>query len=263
MINGRPVAEEDLHAYVDDALPTARRNEIEQYLKLHPEISVKVEAYRRQRDDLRARLAPMAEEPIPPELNLARMVAARKRPLRTPLWRRAAAAIILLGTGGAGGWAFHGSMTPQLTGVAALAQEAAYTYSVYSPDRAHPVQIQATNKADLVNWISDRLHSQVVVPDLSAAGFRFMGGSLVATPQGPAGMLMYDNDHGIRIVLLVREMYDNIDMNTSKMLPYAKGPVTGFSWSHNGMGYSLTGAAAADILHPLADDVRAQINPTI
>jgi len=58
-------------------------------------------------------------------------------------------------------------------------------------------------------------------------------------------------------------MHDNIDMNTSKMLPYAKGSVTGFSWSHKGMGYSLAGAASPEILHPLADDVRAQINTTI
>jgi anti-sigma factor RsiW len=37
------------------------------------------------------------------------------------------------------------------------------------------------------------------------------------------------------------------------------GPVTGFSWAHNGIGYSLVGAASPDILHPLANAVRSQV----
>jgi anti-sigma factor RsiW len=263
MMYGRPISEEDLHSYVDGALPMARRGEVDQYLKLHPEVAAKVDAYRRQREDLRATLAPIAEEPIPPELNLARMIAARNRPSRAPIWRSAAAAIIILATGGVGGWSFHGMMVSPPIGVAALAQEAAYTYSVYAPDHTHPVQIRATNGADLVNWISGRLHAYVTVPDLSASGFRFMGGSLVATSHGPAGMIMYDNGHGMRLVLLVREMDDNVDMNTPKMLPFTNGHVAGFAWSHNGTGYSLVGAAPPDFLHPLADDVRAQINQTI
>jgi anti-sigma factor RsiW len=85
-----------------------------------------------------------------------------------------------------------------------------------------------------------------------------MGCRLVATEHGPAGMLMYDNDHGIRLVMLVR--LAEIDKDTAKMAKYSDGSVTNFSWSHKGIGYSLVGETTADILHPLADDARTQIN---
>ena len=112
-----------------------------------------------------------------------------------------------------------------------------------------------------MSWLSSRLQTQVTVPDLRASGYRFMGGSLVATVHGPAGMLMYDNDHGTRLVMFMRPM--GIDKNVATMVPSANGAVAGFSWSNNGIGYSLVGAVSPEILHPLANEVRAQVSPGI
>jgi anti-sigma factor RsiW len=142
-----------------------------------------------------------------------------------------------------------------------LAQEATFNYAVYSPDRLHPVELRATNSAELVRWISNRLQIPIMVPDLSASGYRFMGGRLVATAHGPAGLLMYDNGHGIRLVMFVRPM--ERDMNTPRMSQSVDGPVTGFSWAHAGVGYSVVGAASADILHPLANEIRRQVTTGI
>jgi hypothetical protein len=50
------------------------------------------------------------------------------------------------------------------------------------------------------------------VPGLSQSGYRFMGGSVVATAHGAAVLYMYDNDHGTRLVMLTRLMA--IDRNT-------------------------------------------------
>ncbi|WP_198082843.1 anti-sigma factor [Variovorax sp. E3] len=36
-MDGRPILEEDLHAYVDDALDAPRRREVRDYLDHHPE----------------------------------------------------------------------------------------------------------------------------------------------------------------------------------------------------------------------------------
>jgi anti-sigma factor RsiW len=261
MSTGRPITEEDLHAYVDAALDPARRAEVDDYLKHHPDVARRVQGYARQREELRATLAPIAEEPIPPELNFASLIEAYQRPSRSAPWRAVAAAILLFGLGGAGGWTMHGTSDAQPSGIAALAQEAAFNYSVYGPDLMHPVEIKAADSADLVDWISNRLQTPIKVPDLRSSGYRFMGGRLVATAHGPAGLLMYDDDHGIRLVMFVRPM--DTDKNTRTMSQTVNGPVTGFSWAHNGIGYSVVGAASPDILHPLANEIRQQIDINI
>jgi anti-sigma factor RsiW len=257
MTDRRPITEDDLHAYVDAVLDPTRRTEIDEYLDAHPDVAARVQGYARQRADLRAALGPIAEEPVPPELNLARMVETRRR--ATVGWWRAAAAVLLLCLGAAGGWSLHGAVSlssaPGLSGIQALAQEAAYSYAVYAPDHTRPVEIRATERAELVNWASERLHHPVAVPDLSASSYRFMGGRVVPTSHGPAILFMYDNDHGTRLVLLSRRM--EVDQ-TARMTPHSQGDVDGFTWADDGIGYSLVGPLPSTTLHPLADEVRRQ-----
>ena len=57
-------------------------------------MAARVQGYARQRAALRAALGPIAEEPVAPELNLARMVEMRRRAMAT--WWRATAAMVLL-----------------------------------------------------------------------------------------------------------------------------------------------------------------------
>ena len=75
---------------------------------------------------------------------------------------------------------------------------------------------------------------------------------------GPAAMLMYDDDHGSRVVMLVRVMQNG--GNDSRMTEHKTGDVAGFAWMSGDLGYSLVGMAPAATLHPLADEVRRQIS---
>ncbi|SME90729.1 Transmembrane transcriptional regulator (anti-sigma factor RsiW) [Tistlia consotensis] len=256
----RPITEDDLQAFVDQALDPPRRAEVEAYLEAHPEVAGRIEGYRRQRAALRAAFAPVADEPLPPELSLARLIEARRR-TRT-VWWRAAAAALLLGLGGGAGWSLHQAVAPEAPagpgGILALAQEAADSYAVYAPDRVQPVEIRADQQARLVAWASQRLQRPVKVPDLTASGFRFMGGRLVATPHGPAVLFMYDDDRGTRLVVLSRPMAVERD---APMAERSKGDVAGFTWAQQGIGYSLVGPLPPDRLHPLADTVRRQVAP--
>jgi anti-sigma factor RsiW len=253
-MNGRPITEDDLHAYVDGVLDTARHSEVVTYLGAHPDVAQRVEGFSSQREMLRAALAPIADEPIPPQLNLARIIEMRHR-RRIPTWWAAAA---LLCVGGLGGWGLRGIGLPASEGIAALAQEAANTYDVYAPDHVQPVEMRASNQAQFVDWVSQRLHQPVTVPDLSASGYRLMGGRLVATSHGPAAMFMYDDDRGTRLVMLTRPMAT--DQNAPMSLQ-SKGTVTGFTWADAGMGYSLVGATAPDLLRPIANEVRRNTRP--
>ncbi len=256
-----PITEDDLNAFVDRRLDPRRQAEVVAYLETHPEIAKRIEGYAKQRDQLRHLLLPIADEPIPPELNVRRLAELRERRSRSNWWAAAAAAVIVLPClGGAGGWMLRGMSEPPLQGVASLAQEAADNYAVYSPDRLHPVELRAAASNELVDWVSQRLGRRVEVPNLETSGYRFMGGRVVATPHGPAALYMYDNDHGVRLVMLSRPMA--VDQG-APMRPVSQGDVSGFAWAAKGMGYSLVGPTNSETLHPVADEVRRQIGGAV
>jgi anti-sigma factor RsiW len=256
-MNHRPITEDDLHAYVDQALEPERRTEVAAYLGEHPDVAKRVGAFTDQRDALRAALAPIADEPLPAELNLSRIIEQRAR--RPSMARWAMAAVVLLSIGGFSGWTMRGELQSSPEGLAALAQEANVSYNVYAPDRIRPVEVRASDSAELVQWVSDRLHRPVKVPDLAGSGYRLMGGRLVATQHGPAAMFMYDDDHGTRLVVMTRPM-TSVDQN-APMTAHSQGDVAGFAWADDGVGYSLVGHAASDSLRPIANEVRKQVRP--
>lgn len=255
MSENRPVQEDELLAYVDNALEEARRREIETYLWQHPDVARRVAGYIAQREQLRAALAPIAEEPVPPELNLRHMVAAR-RAQRSEPWRLAAAFFVALCLGGMGGWLGRGATEPSAGGIAALAREATASYQVFASDPSRPVEIGANDSSDLVRWVSARLRRPIALPDLSKAGYHYMGGRLVPTEHGPAGLFMYDDGRGTRLVMLVRPMA--VDRDTP-MKAHEQAGVAGYSWANEGLGYSLVASASTGGLHPLADEMRRQI----
>ena len=256
MTEYRPIQEEELLAYVDNALDEARRRDIEAYMRLHPDVARRVEGYIAQREQLRAALDPIAQEPVPPELNLRRMLASRRTRTSEP-WRLAASVFVALCIGGIGGWMGRGASEPPTGGIAALAREATASYRVFASDPTRPVEIAATDSSELVQWVSTRLQRPIAVPDLSKAGYRYIGGRLVATEHGPAGLFMYDDGHGTRLAMLVRPMAIEGD---TPMKAHEQAGVAGYSWANQGLGYSLVASASTSGLHPLADEMRRQIN---
>lgn len=258
MIDVRPITEEDLHAFVDDRLDAGRLEAVRAYLAANPGEAARVAAFVADRDMLRAALRPLADAPIPPSLDVRRMVEGRRR--RRELWRLPAAAAAALVVGIGGGWQLRGASVPPQNGVAALAREAADNYRVYAYDTARPVEMGAADQAQLVSWVSSRLQRPVTAPDLTGAGFRLLGGRLVTTPHGPAAMFLYDRADGQRLAVMIRPMA--IEKQT-RMSEHADGGLGGVAWADDGLGYSLVGAASARELHPLADEVRRAVRASI
>ncbi|PCD02963.1 hypothetical protein COC42_00540 [Sphingomonas spermidinifaciens] len=262
MSGGRPITEDDLQGYIDDAIDSRRRGEVEAYLAIHPEVAERVAIDRALRDSLRDALAPIADEPVPAELNLSRLVDRHRRPRRD--WRggpwQVAAALMLMVLGGAGGWGLRSVQEAPHAGIAALAQEAADSYAVYAPDTGRPVEIKAADAPQLVRWASRRLERPVSIPDLSGAGYSFIGGRVVPTPHGPAVLYMFDDGKGTRLTMLARNMAIDRD---SPMKLESTGQVTSVSWSRDGLGFSLVGPLDRARLHPIADVARAQFSGPI
>ncbi|WP_206174913.1 anti-sigma factor [Variovorax sp. RKNM96] len=269
-MDARPILEEDLHAYVDDVLDAPRRREVREYLDRHPEAAREVEAYALHRQGLREALAPVAEEPLPPSLNLARLVEEHQRPGQQARhapqhhwpWGMAAAVVFALGLGASAGWSLRGGVLPTEgdAGIPALAREATRSYVVYASDTVRPVEMGPSQRAELVDWVSSRLGRKVAIPDLTASGYTFIGGRLVMTAHGPAGLFMYDDADGARLALTVRPM--TVDKDTPVMRPI-EGAVAGYAWADKGLGYGVVGARKAEVLHPLADEMRRQIGVSL
>ena len=70
-MSNQPITEDDLHAYVDGVLEPEREAEVAIYLEGHPDMARSVAAFSDQRDLLRKALAPIADEPVPSQLNLS------------------------------------------------------------------------------------------------------------------------------------------------------------------------------------------------
>jgi anti-sigma factor RsiW len=263
MNSGRPINEDDLQAYVDDALDTRRRAEIEAWLAEHPEVAAQVATDVRLREALREALLPIADEPLPAQLSLERLVGRRERAHRWGLWRngpmQAAAASLLLVMGGVGGWGLRSAQEPPRSGVAALAREATDSYAVFARDVGRPVEIKAADSPQFVEWASRQLDRPVSIPDLSFSGYRFIGGRVVPTPHGPAVLYMFDNGRGTRLALLSRNM--EVEHNAPMSFD-GRGAVTSVSWARKGLGFSLVGPLDKEVLHPIADAARAQLGET-
>lgn len=255
----RPINEDDLQAYVDEALDQRRRTEVETFLDQNPAIAERVQADRLHREALRAALAPVAAEPVPARLNLASVMENARNGTSRP-WRAAAASVGLLLAGGAMGFGLSVASAAPSSGIASLAEEAADSYSVFAPDLGRPVEIAANDEAQLVRWASRRLDRAVKVPDLSSTGFEFLGGRVVPTPHGPAAFYMYDNDRGTRIVMLARNM--EIDRNAAMKLDRS-GSVATVSWADDGLGYSMVGPIGSGDLHDLANRARNQLRDPV
>jgi anti-sigma factor RsiW len=252
-----PIGEEELHAYVDGQLPPERLDAVTRHLQAHPEAADRVAAFAAQRGMLRAALAPIAAEPVPPQLALQTLVVQRLAARRT-VWRVAAAVVLAFGLGGAGGWLlrgpFGGGPPNEIT---QLAREAIANHVVYTADRRRPTELGAEQREDLARWVSNRLNHRVAPPDMSGSGFHYMGGRLAATPQGPAGLFMYQNADSVRLTVFVLPMPHATDHGPRDV---DVGRMAGCAWIDKGVGYTVVAPVSTDELHRLTEAVRRQLD---
>lgn len=209
-----PITEADLHAWVDGHLTPQRAREVEAYLATRPDEARRAEAWRDQKQALRALFDPVQDEPVPARL----LRAARPR---TPWYaQRLAAGVAIALVSGALGWGLRGGLqdaAPQLakqrtggdagglmlTAGPAFAQRAAVAHAVYSPDARRPVEVDAAHEDQLVAWLSKRMGTPMKPPQLQTLGYALEGGRLLPGGQGPVAQFMYRDDAGEKLTLYV------------------------------------------------------------
>jgi anti-sigma factor RsiW len=211
---------------------------------------------------LRAAFGGPAEEPIPARLRVARLMEEQRR-RRGHQLARVAAAIALLIAGGIGGWGAH-DLLPGLASSAsavlasAVFDDAIAAHRTFSVETRHPVEVDASEEAHLVQWLSKRLGHQLIVPDLSALGFRLMGGRLLPADRGPAALFMYEDGKGTRLSCY----YLVVDVAGETEFEFREqNGISAFYWVDDGLAYAIAANIPRDRLLKLAEIVYQQNSP--
>jgi len=253
MIDHLNVSEDELHAYVDGELPAERRGAVESWLATHPEDAAKVAAWRKQADLIQARYGAVANEKIPPRLDIARMACRRRN-----AWiaAAAAAALVTFVAGGLIGWTVRGVETPSPSDLSRFTADALEAYRLYVVEVRHPVEVPGDQRPHLVEWLSKRLGSPVLAPQLEKMGLKLVGGRLLPGPTGATAFFMYEGPSGERFTLYCGHTEDR-----ETALRYTAGDQNAaYYWVDQNIAYVLSGPAEREKLRDIAQAAYEQID---
>lgn len=262
MTGERPIGEDDLQAFIDGRLAPAQVDAVKAYLSAHPAVAAQVERDMEQRDELRSRLAFKAQEPIPSRLRVANIMAAQRRPTRIRS-TAVAAAVAWLVVGGAlgvvGGTWWAGGPRRSSSEAPNVADAAMNAYRIYVSERLHPVEVPGDQEAHLVQWLSRRVGKPLSAPNLTAQGYRLIGGRLLPSGREAAALFMYESQTGGRLTLYARS--GGNEAQTSFRFE-SEGDVSAFSWIDNGLSYVVSAKADRAQLLPIAETIYKQLEAT-
>lgn len=200
------ITEALLHGYADGKLAETKRIAVERYLAQHPEKAAQVAHWQRQNEALQVLFAPVANEPVPPRLDPHRIArsGAVNSSFRWP--QMAAAAVMLIALGSSIGWFGRDAISPAESASDVLIENAVAAHALYVKEKRRAVEVAATEE-NLVTWLSSRIRAPIEAPDLTAEGFRFIGGRLLPasaySEAGPAAQLMYENAAAERVTVYI------------------------------------------------------------
>ncbi len=250
-----PVTEEELHAYVDGQLPADRQEAVAAWLATHSDDAARIAAWRAQAHAIRARYGAVADEPVPARLNVDALLR-QGRSGRS--WTAvAAAAVIALMIGGAGGWFARGATAATPSSFDTLTSEALEAYRLYVVEVRHPVEVPGNERPHMTQWLTKRLGYEQHIPDLESLGLKLVGGRLLPGPTGgAAAFYMYESTSGERFTI-----YSAPATSPETALRYKEGDrISAFYWVDDRHAYVVSGPADRDRLRQVTRAAWEQID---
>ena len=237
-----------LHAYADGELSPEQRAEVEARIARDPEAARKLADWKHQRELLKSAFNGVLDEPVPQQL--AATLRERAAPRRVSPWLAMAAAVLLLLFGGLGGWFLKGETAPVT--IADLGQQALEAHTVYAVEVRHPVEVPGADKEHLQAWLTKRVGTAFKVPDLTEQGYALLGGRLLSGDEGPAAMLMYEDQKGQRVSVVLAS--PGTDVDTALKLR-EQGKLVACTWQDGKLAVAVAGEMARDPMMVLAKAV--------
>ncbi len=238
-----PVTEDELHAYVDNALPAERRGDVEAWLKTHPGDAERVRSWRAMADLLHARYDSVLDEAVPKRLEIDEL---EQRPRRW-IYGAIAATLVAFVAGGSAGWVARGA-TAAPSAFQNFTVDALDAHRLYVVEVRHPVEVAGSERAHLQQWLSKRVGYEIKAPELDASGLKLVGGRLLPGPEAPAAFFMYESPSGERYTL-----YTSRAATGTTQMRYASQDKDGaMFWAEKGVGYVVSGPTDRDRLNQVA-----------
>ena len=246
-----PIAEADLHAYIDDQLNVQRRIEVEAHLSRHPEMAARMMADLRGRDELRLALAdrPVVEQFATYEAarRLSRALSrdvlfGRLRPIA------AVAAFVALG------WFGHAEF-----GSLGIRQSIA--------SAAPPAYVEDAARSHRTALVRASMHSQPVMPNYDREEIR--SATAIVVPSLPQGWQVSDvqifpSTYGPSVEMAIQ----SAQLGTLSLFAVRPGSfavrkatvttaedVTAVYWQIGEVAYALVGKSETRALEQAADDL--------
>jgi anti-sigma factor RsiW len=229
-----PVDDILLCAYADGELDPETAREIETLAAQNPAVRRRIALLRESRALMHAAWSQPQYTDVPGPLRISTERAvfdARRRAAILSWSHRAlvAAGLLIVFALGAATMRIieHGTVLPP-DGVAGVLQEVAEYHPVYAREVEHLVEVPASRREHIEEWLGARVGLKLRVPDLSAQGLTFQGARLVAIHDRALAQLMYTGEKDQRVALCVTKLAGR-PSETPQTLVYDGLKLQGFS----------------------------------
>ncbi len=247
-----PIAEADLHAFVDGRLTVDRRADVLRLLASSRADRALIEAWQDQNDILRGAFAGVEREPLPAALNLSpsphlRLAEAPIAPdpaLVKPRWggkvfvALATAAVVVAGVAGAWTLSDASATKDVVDGSARTSIDADLAA------RAIVDLADEDGASKTVRHGSGGRLPTTTIPDLSRAGFGLIRAEMAAMPASL--VFHYENAAADRVVVVVAHAANRPSNPAAARIGDA------WSWHRRDKAYAIAGTMPASRLHALA-----------
>lgn len=187
--------ETELQAYVDGRLSPDRALAVAAYLDQYPDDANRIAQYVSHWNELRARLQPKFDEPVPPRLRVGHIRAEQKR-MRTRRMTRLAAMIAIGVFGAMAGWVaspyLHGAKLDPLVAEAIAVRGG----DVRPEQQFYPGAVATPSVGDRL--VKSTLDVPAKIPDLAKAGYVLTGVAIYPSRAGGHALQISYRDGGGR-----------------------------------------------------------------
>ncbi|UXS31603.1 anti-sigma factor [Agrobacterium tumefaciens] len=252
------ITEADLISYVDGQLEDRQRDAVRAHLASNPADASKVAIWQQQNATLKALYGPLDTDALPERLDVYR-IERRLRSQRADWRNMAAASILILAIGLAGGWFGRGLVSQVAEPAHSIVADATQAHKLFASEVLHPVEIRADaeNASSLPKWLSKRLDRKLNIPDLTRHGLSLVGGRVLPSSEGAAAQLMYEDKSGQRVTLYIVAAADSSD---TAMRRSSLGSLEAISWDDETIRCALVGNLPSDRMDAIAKDTYQQLS---
>ncbi|MCR6500280.1 anti-sigma factor [Shinella sp. CPCC 101442] len=277
---GLPI-EVRLSAYLDGQLPQAEMNEIDDILAQNDDARGVFEKLKLGSEFGARAFDRMLQEPIPldlvrnikeartseddaPKLGIAGIpVAATPAPRRSTFWPQAlAASLAIFMAGGVAGYLISEQQDSDGPIQIAAAprtwlDDIADYHRIYARQTRHLVEVPASDKDHIVEWLSASTGVAFTLPDLTAQNLTFEGARLLVAGGKPTAQLLYrDAENEIFAICFLQS--DPVEGKTA-LAESMRNDIGLVSWQRGNASFVVVGPSADPNLERIAEVVSTSI----